>query len=174
MATETKNENVTGLDQATNRKDAEYDLVKSLFMAANYKKAPENIVEIDITQGGRYLFTLHLHPIGDDDVALATKRSTKYKDHPQGKKYGKIEVGRDRAAYKSWLIYLATTEEDQKQIWGNRDIMSTFHLSEPWESVDLMLTVGDKAKLLEKITEISGLDDEDEDEAEMDEETFQP
>lgn len=174
MATENKNENVTGLAQATNRKEAEYDLVKSLFMAANYKKASEEIVEIDIVRGGQFMFTLHLHPIGDDDVALATKKSTQYRDHPQGKKYGKIEVGRDKAAYKSWLIYLATTEEDQQQIWGNRELMSHFGLMQPWESIDLMLTLGDKTKLLDKITEISGLDDDDDDEDEMDEETFQP
>lgn len=174
MATEMKNENVTGLDQATNRKEAEYDLVKSLFMAANYKKSTEEIVEIDIVRGGQFMFTLHLHPIGDDDVATATKKSTQYRDHPQGKKYGKIEIGRDRAAYKSWLIYLATTEEDQQKIWGNRELMAHFGLMQPWESIDLMLTVGDKAKLLEKITEISGLDDDEDDEEEMDEETFQP
>lgn len=173
MATKKENENVLGLDQSTNRKGAEYDLVKSLFMAANYKKDNENITEIDITRNGAYLFTLHLHPIGDDDVDLATKKSTKYKDHPQGKKYGKIEVGRDKAAYKSWLIYLATTEEDQEKIWGNRELMSAFKIYEPWQTIDLMLTVGDKIKLIDEITNISGLDDDDDDE-EMDEETFQP
>ena len=172
MATEIKNENVTGLDNAIDRKSAEYDLVKALFEAADYKKADDTIVEIDITRNGKFLFTLHLHPIGDDDVAKANKEAAIMVKNPNGKHLPKIQSGTDKSKYKSWLIYLATTEEDQKQIWGNRELMARFNLMQPWESIDLMMTLGDKTKLLDKITEISGLDDDD-DEDEMDAETFQ-
>lgn len=166
-------ESVTGLDQASNRKEMEKDLLSSLFAAAGFKNAPENVTEIRIERNGVYFFTLHLHPISDSDITFADKKATKYKDHPQGKKYGKIEVGKDKSIFKSWLIYLATTEEDQQKIWGNRSFMSHFNLQQPWESIDQMLTAGDKAKLVDVISEISGLDDE-EDEEEMDAETFQP
>ena len=172
MATEIKKENVTGLDQATDRKGAEYDLVKALFEAADYKTDSECIVEIDITRNGKYLFTLHIHPIGDDDVAKANKEAAIKVKNPNGRHLPKIQADSDRSKYKSWLIYLATTEEDQKLIWGNREFMAHFGLMQPWESIDKLLTLGDKTKLLDKITEISGLDDDD-DEDEMDEETFQ-
>lgn len=170
MATEIKKENVTGLDNATDRKGAELELIERLFMAAGYKEAADNIVEIDITRNGTYLFTLHIHPIGDDDVATANKEAAIKGRNPGGKHLPKIQVDSDKSKYKSWLIYLATTEEDKKQIWGNPALMSKLGIYQPWESVDKLLTLGDKAKLLEKITEISGLDDEED---EMDEEEFQ-
>lgn len=174
MANEKKNENVTGLAQASNRREAEHDLLSSLFAAAGFKTAEDNIQPIRIERNGVYYFTLHLHPISDADITFANKKATQYRDHPQGKKYGKIEVGYDKSAFKSWVIYLATTEEDQQKIWGNKGFMSRFNLQQPWESIDVMLTAGDKSKLMDVITEISGLDDDDEGEEEMDTETFQP
>lgn len=170
MATEIKNENVTGLANATDRKGAELDLVERLFMAAAYKEAADNIVEIEIVRNGTYLFTLHLHPIGDDDVAKANKEAAIMVKNPGGKHLPKIQADSDKSKYKSWLIYLATTEADQQQIWGNPALMKRLNVFQPWESIDKLLTLGDKAKLLEKITEISGLDDEED---EMDEEEFQ-
>lgn len=174
MATEKKNENVTGLDQASNRREAERSLLESLFAAADFKTDADSIQEIRVERNGVYFFTLHLHPVSDADITFANKKATQYKDHPQGKKYGKIEVGYDKSTFKSWVIYLATTEEDQQKIWGNKEFMARFGLQQPWQSIDMMLTVGDKSKLMDIITEISGLDDDDdEDEKEMDPETFQ-
>lgn len=171
MATDTEKKNVTGLDQATDRSEAEYDLLQALFDAANFKEDEDNITEIEITRKGKVLFSLHLHPIGDDDVAFARKKASTFKDNPQGKKYGKIKTDFSDSKFKSWMIYLATTVEDQQKIWGNRAFMQRFGLFEPWESIDKMMTVGDKSKLLDKVFDISGLDDDDEDE--MDEVTFQ-
>lgn len=175
MATNETKKNVTGLDQATDRKAAEYDLAEALLKAAAFKTADENITEVEIKRNGEVLFALHIHPVSDEDIALANKKATKFKDNPQGKKYGKIQVGFDKAANKSWLIYLATTEEDQAKIWGNPALKS-LGVMEPWQAVDVLLTAGDKLKLLNEISEISGLgddDDEGEGEENMDAETFQ-
>lgn len=173
MANQKEKESVTGLDQASNRKEMERDLLTSLFAAADYKKADDNIKEVRVERNGVYFFTLHLHPLSDADITFANKKATIYKDHPQGKKYGKIEVGYDKSIFKSWVIYLATTEEDQKKIWGNKEFMAHFNLQQPWESIDQMLTVGDKNKLVEVITDISGLEDDEDEAEEMDAETFQ-
>ena len=178
MANPTEMKNVTGLDQATDRKAAEYDLAASLLKAAAFKTSDDNITEISITRNGEFLFKLHIHPISDEDVAQATKKATKYKDNPQGKKYGKIEVGFDKALYKSWLIYLATTEEDQALIWGNPALKS-IGVMQPVDAIDKLLVIGDKNMLLDEVTKISGLDEDDDDEDEggkkekMDPETFQ-
>lgn len=174
MATnETEKKNVTGLDSATNRKEAEYDLVKSLLEAADFKKADDQITEVEIKRAGKYLFTVHIHPISDPDSRFARKKATIYMPNPVNKKLAPVEKDFNNSKFGSWLIYLATTEKDQQQIWGNPAIMQQFGLMEPWESIDILLTLGEKRALLDQVTKISGLDDDDDEEVEMDEETFQ-
>lgn len=173
MATnETEKKNVTGLESATNRKDAEYDLVTSLLAAADFKNADDQITEVEIKRAGRYLFTVHIHPISDPDARFARKKATVYMPNPVNKKLAPVEKDFNNSKFGSWLIYLATTEEDQQKIWNNPAIMQKFGLMEAWESVDVLLTLGEKRALLDQVTSISGIDD-DEDEEYVDEETFQ-
>lgn len=174
MATEKKeNQNVTGLDTALDRKDAEYDLVTSLLEAADYKNSEDEILEVEICRRGKFLFTVHIHPISDSDVKVAQKKAGVYKPNPTNKKLGRVKVDQENDKLASWLIYLATTEEDQDKIWGNRQLMSKYGLMENWECVDTLLKKGEKDDLLDKVFEISGMNDDDDDEEEkMDEETF--
>lgn len=174
MATE-KNEkqNVTGLDTAMDRKEAEYDLVTALLAAADYKNSDDEIVEAEIRRRGVLLFTVHLHPISDADVKYAQKRAGVYKPNPTNKKLGQIKVDQDNAKLASWLIYLATSEEDQDKIWGNKQVMSKYGLMENWESIDTLLKKGEKDDLLNQVFDISGMNDDDDEEEQMDEETFQ-
>ena len=164
---------VTGLDQAENRKEAEYDLVKSLLEASEFRTAEGSITEVEIKRAGKYLFSVHIHPIGDTDSRFARKKATTYMPNPNGKKLPPIEKDFDNTKFSSWTIYLATTDEDQQKIWGNPAIMKKYNLAQPYESVDVLLTLGEKRALVDAISEISGLDD-DEDEEAIDEETFQP
>lgn len=167
-------ENITGLDTANNRREAEYDLVTSLLEAAEFKTSDDNITEAEIKRAGKFLFSVHLHPLSDPDTRFARKKATIYMPNPNGKKLPAIEKDFDQSKFRSWLIYLATTEEDQRKIWGNSAIMQKFGLAEPWESIDELLTFGEKTKLFEIITKISGMDDdEDGTGEEMDAETFQ-
>lgn len=172
MANENEKMSVTGLDMASNRKEAEYDLVKALFEAAEYKEADENITEIELTRNGKFLFSVHMHPVSEPDVRFARKKATIYMPNPNGKKLPPIEKDFNTSVFNSWLIYLATTEEDQQKIWGNPAIMQKFGLAQPVDSIDVLLTVGDKRKLSDKVTEISGLDDDEYGEEFTDEEEY--
>lgn len=167
---ENERENITGLDSASDRKAAEYDLVTSLLEAAEFKTADESITEVKVTRNGKFLFSVHMHPVSEPDTRFARKKATTYMPNPNGKKYPPIEKEFDSAKFNAWLIYLATTEEDQAKIWGNPAIMQKFGLAQPVESIDILLTVGDKRKLADIVTDISGLDDEEE---ERDAESFQ-
>ena len=118
--------------------------------------------EVEIKRGGKYLFTVHLHPISEPDATMARKKSTVYMPNPNGKKLPPIEKERNTAKFNSWLIYLATTEEDQEKIWGNRAIMEKFNLAQPYESIDFLLTLGEKQKLVELVMDLSGLSDDEE------------
>jgi hypothetical protein len=162
MAANKEERDITGLDQATDRKEAEYDLVKALLEASEFKTDEDAVQEVEIKRGGKYLFTVHLHPISEPDATMARKKSTVYMPNPNGKKLPPIEKERNTAKFNSWLIYLATTEEDQEKIWGNRAIMETFNLEQPYESIDCLLTLGEKQKLVELVMDLSGLSDDEE------------
>ena len=170
----TEKENVTGLDTATNRKETEYDLVKSLLEASDYKTAEDNITEAEIKRNGKYLFSVRIHPVSDRDARFARKKATIYMPNPNGKKLPPIEKEFDNSKFRSWLIYLATTEEDQQKIWGNSAIMQKFNLAEPWEGIDALITFGEKSRIFDLVTEISGLDDDGgtDEEVEMNEEEY--
>jgi hypothetical protein len=162
MAANKEERDITGLDQATDRKEAEYDLVKALLEASEFKTDEDAVQEVEIKRGGKYLFTVHLHPISEPDATMARKKSTVYMPNPNGKKLPPIEKERNTAKFNSWLIYLATTEEDQEKIWGNRAIMEKFNLAQPYESIDCLLTLGEKQKLVELVMDLSGLSDDEE------------
>lgn len=155
--------NVTGLDTAEDRKSTEYDLVTSLLEAADYKVSADNITEAEIKRNGKVLFSVRLHPLSQKDARFARKKATIYAPNPNGKKLPSIEKERDEALFASWLIYLATVEEDQQKIWGNPEIMKKFSLNQPVESIDILLKYGEKDKLSDLVGKISGFDEDDDD-----------
>lgn len=159
--TETEKKDITGLGVANNRQEAEYDLTKALLESADFKTADETITKVDIKRAGKFMFSVSIHPISDPDTRLARKKATTYMPNPNGKKLPPIEKDFDNAKFSSWLIYLATTEEDQEKIWGNPALMQKYSLAQPWESVDKLLTLGEKRKLVDLVTDISGMDDDD-------------
>lgn len=161
---------VTGLEMAADRKDAEYDLVKSLLAAMDYQKEEENITEVEIRRNGKFYFSVHLHPISDEQIRTARKKSTVYVPNPNNKKLPPIEKELNSVRMKSMAIYLATTEEDQQKIWGNPAVKEKAGLMESYESVDVLLNAGEKLKLWETVLDISGLNDDDDDT--MDEEEY--
>lgn len=160
---------ITGLDLASDRKEAEYDLVKSLLEAADFKTAEENVTRVEIKRGGKFMFAVNMHPISEPDARLARKRATVYMPNPNGKKLPPIEKDFDTAKFNSWLIYLSTTDEDQQKIWGNPTIMQKFGLAQPYESIDVLLTLGEKRKLADLVTDISGLDDDEDENVDQEE-----
>lgn len=139
--------------------DAEYNLVEALLEAADFEN---DVTPVEIRRGGKYYFTVHIRPISDEETRTARKKATKMVKNPAGKRLPKIEGEFNDVVFNSWLIYLATTDEDKKQIWGNRQVMEKFDIMEPWQTIDRLLTFGEKVALADKVAEISGMDDEDE------------
>ncbi len=163
MANIEEKKSVTGLDLASDRKEAEYDLVASLLEAAEYKTDESNISEVSIDRNGKHYFTVRLHPVSDTDARFARKKATIYMKNPNGPKLPPIEKEFNSTLFNSWLIYLATTEEDQAKIWGNPELAKKHGLVQPVDAVDLLLMAGEKSEIVDLITKISGMDDEDDD-----------
>lgn len=162
---ENENEVLTGLENAHNRKEAEYDLVTNLLNAAEYRTSEDAVTEVEIKRGGKLLFPVRIRPLSDDETRTARKKATTYMPNPNGKKLPKIEKEFNTTLFQSWLIYLATVPEDQKSIWGNKAVMDKYGLMLPVESIGVLLTVGEKDKLLDLVMDVSGLNDDGEEDA---------
>lgn len=165
MATkDNEKEIVTGLETAECPKDAEYNLVESLLAAADYREDKDIVTTVDIKRAGKFFFKVDIHPLGDQEVKAARKRATVYMKNPQNKKLPPIEKEFKSGLFNALIIYAATTEEDKARIWGNKTIMDKFNLVEPHESIDVLLTVGEKAWLSDLVVEISGMNAEESEE----------
>lgn len=161
MAKENEKDIVSGLETATDVKAAEYDLVAALMEAAAYREDKDLITTVDIKRGGKYLFSVNIRPIGDAETRAARKKATKYMPNPQNRKLPPIEKEFNTSLFNSLIIFYATTEEDQAKIWGNPAIKDKFGLVEAHEAIDVLLTIGEKTALADKVIEISGMDIED-------------
>lgn len=153
-------------------KDVEYDLTASLLKAAAFRTSEEAITDMEIRRNGVYYFTVHIHPISDADTRKARKQSTVYGKNARGKLDRSVEKDFDTAKYHSLLIYFATTEEDKRNIWGNKELMAKYDIMEPWETVDRLLAVGEKDQILDEVLRISGFNDDDDEENESSPEEY--
>lgn len=158
MATKAEEKkNLTGLDTATNKKDAEYDLTTALLKAAEFRTSDDAITEVEIKRNGTYYFTLHIHPISDAEARKCRKKATTFMPNPQGRKLPPIEKDFDTAKFNSWIIYTATTEADQEAIWKNKALADQYDIMESCDAVDVLLAVGEKLELVDTIMDISGM-----------------
>ena len=164
MSKENEKKSVTGLDEATNRKAAEFDLTKALLEASEYAEPEKNddaVVEYTIRRNGRDLFPVRVRPISEEEYRMAEKKAT----HPRKNRNGRnlpAENEPDEADFRSWVIYIATVPEDQNNIWNNPAIKSKYNLMMPYQSVDKILTFGEKSALFNNILSISGFGDDGE------------
>lgn len=145
------------------QKDREYDLTKALLEAADFKNDDESITPIEIQRNGKYLFTFHITPISDSETRVARRNATTFMPNPNNRKLPKIEKDFNSAEFHSWLIYLATTDEDKDKIWNNPAIKEKFGLMRPVEAIDKLLRVGEKLAVVDTIMDISGMESDDED-----------
>lgn len=154
---------VTGLEMATSQKDKvekEYDLLEALLKAADFRNDEEMITTAEIRRNGKLLFEVDIHPIGDDEARALRRKATTYMPNPVNPKLPRVEKFFDQGKFNAMIIYEATTDKHKKEIWGRPELMSKFNLVEPWESVNILLTVGEKNNLSDEVLKISGWEDD--------------
>lgn len=165
---EKERKDVTGLNVATDKQTAEYNIVEGLLKAAEFKNEEKKVVEI--RRNGQFLFAVNVRAVSESEAREARKKATTYTKNPAGKGYPKIESDYNSSLFNSWLIYIATSDHDKKEIWGNRAVMDKLDVMSPVDTIDAVLTIGEKLELVKVIEEISGLsndDDDDENENEI-------
>lgn len=148
--------NVTGLDNSSDFKNDEYDILSALLSAADFKNDENEKREIRIERNGVFHFSFSVRPLDETEVQAARKKATTYIKNPAGNKYPPIPKETSATKYNSYLIYTATVEADKKRIWGNKEFMKQKNILDAADSVDELLKTGEKSQIIDIITEISG------------------
>ena len=125
-------------------------------------KDREMVKEVEIRRKGKLYFTVHVHPVSEEDISFASKKASKYYENPQGKKLPRIRGEMDTNLFNSWLIYLGTVEDDREKIWGNPTVMKKLGHLKPVESINSLLMAGEKNELVDLIINISNVTDDGE------------
>ena len=150
----------TGVPSQEEVNRTEYDLLAGLLAAAGYAEDEDLQKKIRIERAGKFLFEFTVRPLSEDEIRIARKNATKMIKNPGGRHLPKIEGDTDMSALRSWKVYLATLEEDRKKIWENETIMKKFNAMQGYETVDVLLTGGEKSYVLDIIDDISGFNDD--------------
>lgn len=149
-----KNESVavTGVPEDMDQQ-AEYNLLASLLEAADFKS---NETRIEIKRGGKFLFAFSIHPLSENDLLEARKKATSYMPNPAGKNLPAIEKETDPGKFRAWVIFMATSDEDKKKIWGDKELMKQLNVLNPVDTIDRLLTAGEKDAVRATVENISG------------------
>lgn len=152
-------EKVTGLPSEDVIAETEYSLIDGLLNAAAYKDDDSMQKEVRIERNGKFLFKFNVRPLSEEEVFKCRKAATSYMPNPANKKLPKIEKDIDMSLLRSWKVYMATVDEDKKQIWDNPQLKQNFpDVVQGVEMVDILLAGGEKSAVEDLIDKISGYD----------------
>lgn len=151
-----------GLDEDMSAEE-EFDIMEGFLKAAEMVESATK--KIEIKRNGKLLLRFRVRAVTGPDMRRAQKAATSYIPNPKMKKL-KVESDRDPVIYESYLIYLATVEEDKKKYWDNQKLKEKFDVMQGYELIDKVLLPGEKDAVLDQINILSGynIDDGEEEE----------
>ena len=142
----------TGIPEEMTR-EQEQNLLEGLLKATSFT---EELTPVRIERNGVHMFTFRVHGLSEKDKMEAHKKATTYMPNPAGKHLPQIEKDTPNELYRSYIIYLATCEEDKQNIWGNNELKRQLNVLRSAETIDFLLKAGEKDAVIDLIAELSG------------------
>lgn len=139
----------------------EGDIIKGLLASADYKSDESEQQKIQIARNGKVYFEFTVRPLSEDEYDRCKTKNTKY---VQNKQLGmKLPKETNTVKYRSTLIYQATTDEDRKKLWDNKQVWDGlnakgFQIITGTDVIDVVLKSGEKDAVLDAIDKLSGYD----------------
>lgn len=139
----------------------EGDVLRGLLDAA--KDQQQETTEIEIARKGKVYFRFKIHALNEKKLSDLYDEATKFR---KAKNLGGVKVAEetDTTKFRSLVIYHATVKEYQNNLWKNKEAWNQLGVINAHGMIDKVLNAGEKKAVYDKIEEISGLDDDYEDE----------
>ena len=135
----------------------EGDILKGMLAAAQFQD--EETQEIIVARGGKDYFAFHIRPLSEKEYEKCRNKHTKF---VRNKQLGiKMPEDTNAVKYRSELIYCATTDEDKKKTWDNKQLWRALEdigkdILTGTDVIDAVLMPGEKAAIVDKIDLLSG------------------
>ena len=135
----------------------EGDILKGMLAAAQFQD--EETQEIIVARGGKDYFAFHIRPLSEKEYEKCRNKHTKF---VRNKQLGiKMPEDTNAVKYRSELIYCATTDEDKKKTWDNKQLWQALEdlgkdILTGTDVIDAVLMPGEKAAIVDKIDLLSG------------------
>ncbi|MGN0489331.1 MAG: hypothetical protein ACI4HO_08730 [Ruminococcus sp.] len=140
-------------DQALLRR-YENDILGGLLEAANYRTDESEIVPIQIIRKGQIILEFRIRPLSEEEY---TRTRDKYTKYVRNKNLGiRVPENTDTEMYRNALIYEATVEEDQANVWRQKDAWKALNVVSGPQLIGKVLKAGEKDAICDKIDQISG------------------
>lgn len=139
----------------------EKDILKGLIAAGTEKDSEENYEKIVIQRNGKKYFEFRIRPVSEKEAEACHEHATRYAKRKPGQPKRAIET--NGSLMRSWLIYTATVDEDRQKVWDNRQAQEALNVMTGYEMIDAVLLSGEKDRIIDRINDISGYAEEDED-----------
>lgn len=138
----------------------EQDFITGLIAAADYRT--EEVKRIEIIRNGTLYFAFHIRALSEEEYNLCKTKNTKY---VRNKQLGiKLPEDTNTVKYRDALIYQATSEDDRKKLWDNKQVWKAleekgFQIMNGLDVIETALRGGEKDKIIECIDTLSGFEE---------------
>jgi hypothetical protein len=141
---------------------AERSLLDAMLGAAKQREQATEIIEI--AREGQVLFAFRIRPLTEEENEACDEMATIYKKDRRA--LAPIPIRTDRAKYRSLVIVKATVAfcekaedgsyRDVPSMWDSADLHRQFGIAGNHEVVDHILLPGEKERVMDRISELSG------------------
>lgn len=137
----------------------ETDILRGLIEAGREKDDESTYETIEIRRAGKLYFRFRIRPITEEESIRCHDQATKFAPRKRGQPKREIET--NGAKFRSWLIYVATVDEDRKKTWDNKQAQDALGVLQGADMIDAVLLPGEKDRIIDRINDISGYGDDD-------------
>lgn len=136
----------------------ENQLLTGLLELAKDKDVNAGARKVQIKRNGVIKLEFRVRPISEDESQECWHKATKFT--PYKKNEPRKALDTNTTLFRSHLIYKATVDEDRAKTWDNRQLQEALQVFQGVDVIDRVLLAGEKARVIDIIDEISGFDDD--------------
>ncbi len=133
-----------------------------LLKALTSERVSSDTKTIEVSFNG-IAFRFRIRPLSEREWEKCRERNTKYQ---KNRRLGgmRLPESTDTTGYHSSLIYTATVDEDKAKLWDNKTLWKAVNAVTGTDMVDHLIPyAGKKQAIVDQIEQLSGYDDESDD-----------